>query len=70
MSERSLVDEILAKHGHSRQPESVQLCAVLKAVLEVIKAEGLDPSPTALYGALMTALEKPETRGSAEVRMR
>lgn len=63
----TLVNEILAKHRNSRQPESVQLCAVLGAVVEVTKAEGLQPTPTALYGALMSALERPETRVSGEV---
>lgn len=62
-----IVAEIYAKHRKSIQPESQQLCAVLGAVLEVVQAEGLHPTPTALYAALMSSLEKPETLASPQV---
>ena len=59
--------EIYAKHRHSAQPESQQVCAVLGAVLEVVQAQALQPSPTALFAALMASLEKPETQSSPQV---
>ena len=62
-----IVSEIYAKHQKSIQPESQQLCAVLGAVLEVVQAEGLNPTPTTLYAALMSSLEKPETLASPQV---
>jgi hypothetical protein len=62
-----LVASILARHQHSAQPHSQQLCAILTAVLEVLKAEGLQATPTALYAALMSSLEKPETLQNSEV---
>lgn len=62
-----LASEIFRRHGHSAQPHSQQLCAILSAVLEVLRAEGLQPSPTALYAALMSSLEKPETLNNSEV---
>lgn len=65
--ETSFVDEILTRHGRSTQPESRQLVAILGAVCEVIKQEGLSPSPAAVYGATMNALESPGTRSSAEI---
>lgn len=63
----SLVAEIFARHRNSTQPESQQLCIILSAVLEVIKAEGMQPTPTALFAALMASLEKPETQSTTEV---
>lgn len=66
--EKGLVAEILAKHGQSAAPESRQIVAVLQAVSEVIRAEGLPVSPTSLFAAIMAALDKPETRSSEEVR--
>ena len=62
-----IVSDIYAKHRTSIQPESQQLCAVLGAVLEVVQAEGLQPTPTTLYAALMSSLEKPETLASPQV---
>ena len=62
-----VVGEIYAKHRNSTQPESQQVCAVLGAVLEVVQAEGLQPTPTALFAALMSSLEKPETQASSQV---
>ncbi len=59
--------EIYAKHRNSTQPESQQVCAVLGAVLEVVQAEGMQPTPTTLFAAVMSSLEKPETQASAQV---
>ena len=60
--------ELLAKHSRSQQPESQQLCLILTAVLEVLRGEGMQPTPTALFAAIMSALEKPETQASAQAR--
>lgn len=49
-----VVQEVYARHGHSTQPESQQVIAILQAVLEVLNAEGLPPTPTALFAALMS----------------
>lgn len=49
-----VVQEVYARHGRSAQPESRQVIAILQAVLEVLKAEGLPPTPTALFAALMS----------------
>lgn len=65
--ESGLVAEIYARHLNSRQSSSKQLCAILTAVLEVLKAEALQPTPTALFAALMSSLEKPSTRANLEV---
>lgn len=59
--------EILAKHIRSQQPESQQICVILSAILEVLTAEGMDPSSTALFAATMSSLEKRETQSSAQV---
>ena len=59
---------LLAKHRNSAQPESRQLCAVLGAILEVLQAEGLQPTPTAVFAAVMSSLEKVDGQSSPEVR--
>lgn len=63
----SVVNDIFARHRKSTQPESQQLCLILSAVLDVIRAEGLQPTPTALFAALMSSIERPETAASPEV---
>ncbi|KIY94702.1 hypothetical protein MNEG_13261 [Monoraphidium neglectum] len=62
-----VVAELRARHGHSAQPESQQVLAVLQAVLDVVAAEGMQPSPTALFAAVMSALEREDTRSSPQV---
>ena len=61
--------ELLAKHSRSQQPESQQLCLILHAVLEVLRGEGMEATPTALFAAIMSSLEKPETQASAQARL-
>jgi hypothetical protein len=63
-----MADEIFARYRNSKQLESQHVCAILEAVLEVLKAQGSQPTPTALFAALMSSLEKPETLAHAEVR--
>lgn len=68
MDEGGILTELRARHGHSRQPESQQVLAVLQAVVEVVTAEGMNPSdPTTLFAAVMSALERPDTRTSPQV---
>jgi ribosomal RNA-processing protein 12 len=63
-----LTAEVLRLHGHSAQPESVQVVAVLSAMTEVVKGEQLAVTPTSLFAAAMSALEKPETQLAPQVR--
>ncbi|KAJ9506030.1 hypothetical protein QJQ45_002495 [Haematococcus lacustris] len=65
--EGSIAAEVLSKHGHSAQPESQQVVAVLHALEQVIVEEKLPPSPTSFFAAGMSVLERPDTRGSAQV---
>ena len=66
MNPSGLATELLAKHGNSTQPSSQTLCAVVGATLDVLQAEGLAPTPPALFAAVMSALEKPEGSATAE----
>lgn len=62
-----IVAEIRGRHGHSAQPESQQVLAVLQAVLEVIAAESMSATPTTIFAALMSALERPDAQSSPAV---
>jgi ribosomal RNA-processing protein 12 len=62
-----IVAELQSRHGHSAQPESQQVLAVLQAVLEVIGAQGMPATPTSIFAALMSALERPDAQQSAVV---
>lgn len=63
-----IISEINARHGHSAQPESQQVLAVLQAVLEVIAAEDMAATPTTIFAAIMSALERPDAQSSPVVR--
>ena len=66
-----VVAELRARHGRSTQPESGAVLAVLQAVLDVLAAEGMAPSPTAIFAACMSSLESsPDTRKDPLVRRR
>lgn len=69
IADGGIAAEIQTRHGHSGQPESRQVLAVLQAVLEVIKAEGMAATPTTIFAALMSALDRPDAQGSAVVRL-
>lgn len=58
--------EVAMRFGRSGQPDSQQVVAVLKAVTDVIRAEGLPVSPTSYFAAIMSALEKPDTQASQQ----
>lgn len=49
----TLAQEIYRKFAGKTQPESRQLVAILAAVQEVTRAQGLEPTPTAMFAALM-----------------
>ncbi|PRW60392.1 ARM repeat superfamily [Chlorella sorokiniana] len=63
----TLAQEIYRKYAGKTQPESRQLVAILGAVQEVVRGQGLEVTPTAMFAALMASLEKPETLASSEV---
>lgn len=62
-----VVSELQSRHGHSAQPESQQVLAVLQAVLEVISAQSMSATPTTIFAALMSALERPDAHASPVV---
>jgi ribosomal RNA-processing protein 12 len=66
-SDGGIISEVKSRHGHSAQPESQQVMAVLQAVLEVIQAEGMSATPTTIFAALMSALDRPDAQNSTEV---
>jgi ribosomal RNA-processing protein 12 len=55
--------------GSSAPVRLRQVCAVLQAVLDVVAAQGLQPTPTAIFAAVMSSLDRPQTQASAEVRL-
>jgi ribosomal RNA-processing protein 12 len=56
-----------AKHARSAQPESKQVCVVAEAIAEILRQENIAPSPTAVFAAVMSSLERAETSASPEV---
>lgn len=62
-----IVSELQSRHGHSAQPESQQVLAVLQAVLDVMSAQGMSATPTTMFAALMLALERPDAQESPVV---
>lgn len=60
--------EVTSRYGNSAAPDSKQVIAVLQAVTDIIKAEGLPVTPTSLFAATMSALENPDAQASPEVR--
>jgi len=64
----SLPDEILRRHAGKPGAESRALVGVLGAVLDAVRSRGLDPSPAALFAALMAALDGPRALEDPQVR--
>jgi len=62
-----IAEEIFSRYRNSTQPESQQLCTILSAILEVIKTEGLQATPTALFAALMCSIEDADSAASPDV---
>ena len=52
---------------HTRFRCCLQLVAVLAALTDVIRNQALPLTPTSFFAAAMSALEKPDTRSSAQV---
>ncbi len=63
----SLPDEIMRRHAGKPGAESRALVGVLGAVLDAVSSRGLDPSPAALFAALMAALDGPRALDDAQV---
>eukprot|EP00775_Hariotina_reticulata_P011429 gene11429-11575_t len=68
-SDGGIIVEVRSRHGHSAQPESQQVIAVLQAVLEVIQAEGMSTTPTTIFAALMSALDRQDAQNSSETTL-
>ena len=66
-ADRSLVLELQGKFKNNQQAETQQMLAVLGACGAVLASAGLPDSPTALFAASMSSLEKPEIQASPEV---
>jgi ribosomal RNA-processing protein 12 len=60
------VAELWDRHCRSRQPESKATCAVLEAVADILQQEGIAPSPTAVFAATMSSLERADASIPAE----
>ena len=60
------VAELWDRHSRSRQPESKATCAVLEAVADILQQEGIAPSPTAVFVAVMSSMERADDSTSAE----
>ena len=60
------VAELWDRHCRSRQPESKATCAVLEAVADILQQEGIAPSPTAVFAATMSSLERADASMPAE----
>ncbi len=61
------VQSVLANHQNKPAPESQHLVATVLAVCEVLEAQGLQTTPTALFAATLSALEKIDATSSPEV---
>jgi hypothetical protein len=62
-----VVAELTSRHGRSQQSSSRQVLAVLEAILAVLQAEGMPRTPTTMFAAIMSALDKQETQASSQV---
>lgn len=56
-SSASLVDDVLRRHGRSAQQHSRTICSTVKAIVAALEHEKVEPKPTALFAALVLALE-------------
>ena len=53
----SFLHELYSKHRNSTQAESMHLCAVMTAVVDLIQSQGLAVSPTSVFAAAMSSLD-------------
>ena len=61
-----LVAELQNKFSNNKQAETQQMLAVLKACATVLASAGLPESPTAIFAASMSSLERLEVQTSPE----
>ena len=59
------VAELYERHLMSSSADSKHVTAVLEAVASILKAEGIKPSPTAVFAASLSSLERDGLRGDA-----
>ncbi|KAK3283791.1 hypothetical protein CYMTET_8532 [Cymbomonas tetramitiformis] len=67
LSSGNIITQLLSKHTNASQPESQQVVAVLRALQEVLESQGMNPSPTAVFAAIMTPLSQPEVHKRSSV---
>ena len=60
------IADLYGRHRRSVQPESRAVAAVLEAVAELLREEGIAPSPTAVFAATMSSLERADAASSPE----
>ena len=60
------VAELYERHLMSSSADSKHVTAVLEAVASILKAEGIKPSPTAVFAASLSSLERTDTEASPE----
>lgn len=65
--DRGLLEEIQRRHGNSSSVVSKQMMAITSAVLEVLSSQAIDPTPAALFAALLAMLDREETSKNPEV---
>ncbi|GMH32215.1 hypothetical protein BSKO_00049 [Bryopsis sp. KO-2023] len=62
-----LVEEVKRRHGNSQAAVSKQIITVTGTVLEVLKDQNMQPTPTALFAAFVSTLEREQTLNNPEV---
>jgi ribosomal RNA-processing protein 12 len=60
------VAELYERHLMSSSADSKHVTAVLEAVASILKAEGIKPSPTAVFAASLSSLERTDTEANPE----
>lgn len=58
MEDSDVSVSIKSRYGRSQQPEHQHLCAVVTAMAEVLREQGLEPTATAYFGACMASLQR------------
>ena len=60
------VAELYERNLTSSSAESKHVTAVLEAVADILRQEGIKPSPTAVFAASLSSLERANTEASPE----
>ncbi len=69
-AQASFLKQIRAKHVNSKQPESQAVLAVLSAIVDVIKSQKLQPTPVAVFAAVVSSLSTDTAKGDPQARSR